>query len=358
MSIARALSWPIRRLLDPRFKGLAEQADAQHLDLASRVDDLADRLDETMRTEAAATREGLTEIARAHLQANQEANELMARSLGDLLSELSATGDSMEAMASLLRDAGLPANLRAGIDTSVDELDTGTANFLNYASGHRGFAAQRGFWFNPPISLSYEAGSVRPADANERIVELPYVYRALGRGEPGSSVLDVGAAESTLAFSLASLGYNLTAVDLHPYPLSHPQLRSVQADILEWETTERFDIVLCISTLEHIGLGVYGDEPASAVASADRSAVERLRELTTPGGIMVLTVPFGAASADKTQRAYDRAGLERLIEAWTVEDLTIVRREDSLTWRVADENGSGSDGDRHVALVTARRPLE
>jgi len=354
MSIARALSWPIRRLLDPRFKGIAEQADAQHLDLVRRVDIVP----ETVRTELAESRETLSAIARAQMDAGQEANELIARSLGDLISETDATGARIEALANLLREAGLPTNLQASINTSVETLDAGTANLLNYASGHRGFAAQRGFWFNPPISLLYEAGAVRAADANERIVELPYVYRTLGRAQPGASVLDVGAAESTLAFSLASLGYDVTAVDLHPYPHVHPQQRAVQANILEWESDERFDVVLCISTLEHIGLGAYGDEPSNAGVEADEAAVERLYALTRPGGILVLTVPFGAASSDQTQRAYDRAGLERLLEAWTLEDLTIVQREDSLTWRISHENGPGNEGDRHVALVTAVRPLE
>ena len=224
---------------------------------------------------------------------------------------------------------------------------------------YRGFAAPEGLWFNPPISVAYEEGRVRPANTNERIVELPYVFRALSRAEPGTSVLDIGAAESTVAFSLASLGYDVTAVDLHPYPLVHPRLKSVEGDILDWDPGTTFDVVLCISTLEHIGLGAYGEDASGADNPSDGRALERIRALTRPGGVLVLTVPFGDASADMNQRSYGREDLERLLDTWKVEDVTVVRRENDLTWAVGeDRGGSESDDLRRVALVTALRPAD
>jgi SAM-dependent methyltransferase len=367
-AIPRAFAWPVRRLLDPRFRGLAEQAETQHGDVAQRLENLVrlqsnlvDR--ETMQYEVVVLREELRAIARADREATSEATELIGRTLGDLLSEagdlLSEAGSTTAAVERLTRQlAKLPEDPEDQISASVDELDPGTASLLNYAASHTGFAAQRGVWFNPPVSLLYEPGRVRPADVNERIVELPYVYRALARVYQGASVLDVGAAESTVAFSLASLGYDVVALDLHPYPFSHPRLRSVQADILEWEVDESFDVILCISTLEHIGLGAYGEKASSDNASADGLAVERFRALLPTGGILVLTVPFGAASNDETQRSYDRPGLERLLKGWKLEDITIVRRHDSLTWCNVDENGTGRDDERQVALITAVRPQE
>jgi 2-polyprenyl-3-methyl-5-hydroxy-6-metoxy-1,4-benzoquinol methylase len=354
MSIARALAWPIRRLLDPRFRGLADQADSQHLDHVKRFEQLNDRIadretlqDEltAMRRELATFRDELIAAARADMEATRETNELLGRSLGDLLTEATSTTLALDELSRAVR-----LTLTEG---SVEDVDTDTAEFLNYASSHRGFAAQEGLWFNPPISLAYEAGGVRAADANERIVELPYVYRALARIEPGASVLDVGAAESTLAYSLASIGFETTALDLHPYPLPHPRLNSVVGDILEWESDRTFDAVVCVSTLEHLGLGAYG-EPEGGDDSPDSRALERIHALTRPGGLVVVTVPFGAASANTTQRSYARADLERLLNAWQVEDLTIVRRDDSLTW-VLDDADDATDDRRRVALITATR---
>jgi|SRR5215203_1662603 len=126
MSIGRALAWPFRRLLDPRFGGLANQADVQHRDLADRLDELSRRVADrdtiaemfaairteiaTMRQELiamrakelAAMRRELTASALADLEANREASELLARALGDVLFEVTATRIALE--GSLGRD--------------------------------------------------------------------------------------------------------------------------------------------------------------------------------------------------------------------------------------------------------------
>jgi hypothetical protein len=123
MSIRRALGWPLRRLLDPRFGGLAEQADVQHLDLAERLEDLSRRVADgetiqqglaslqrelvAIRHELVAMREQalalpaeeLAEIRRelqADAEGNREATELLARTLGDVLAEVTATSLALE----------------------------------------------------------------------------------------------------------------------------------------------------------------------------------------------------------------------------------------------------------------------
>ena len=88
----------------------------------------------------------------------------------------------------------------------------------------------------------------------------------------------------------------------------------VAAPIEEWERRPgQFDAVLCISTIEHVGLGWYGD-PAER-SDGDRRALERLGELLRPGR---------AARPDRAlrrglawtplQRRYDRAGLDALLD--------------------------------------------
>lgn len=327
MSIGRAFAWPFRRLLDPRFGGLAKQADVQHRDLAERLDALNSRVADgdtiaemfdairqeleelvAMPTrELAAIRRELTASARADMEANRETNELLARTLGDVLSEMTATRIALEGAL--------------GRDLQPERTEPDAA--------------------------------IPASGPNERIVELPYVYRALGGVEAGASVLDVGGAESALASSLASVGFYVTTVDLHPCAPSHPRVEAVKADILDWETDQRFDAVVCVSTLNHVEFGGHGEGPDGATNSTDRRAVERMHGLTHPGGLLVLTLPFGAPFG---QRRYDRAGLDRLLAGWNVEDLTVVRREDSLTW-VPEDSDRPDDAER-VALVTARRPPE
>ena len=45
----------------------------------------------------------------------------------------------------------------------------------------------------------------------------------------------MGASESTVALSLASLGYEVTAIDPRPYPFDHPRLRVVVGNVEDWD---------------------------------------------------------------------------------------------------------------------------
>ncbi len=309
------LLWPLRRFFDPRFHGVSE---------------------------------AMNQV----IVANSESTALLGRSLA----EIEALSEETNRLAHEIRALAERASgqyferLSSG---SPSDLDASVARLLNYAESHRGFAAQRRLWFNPPLSLAYESQGVKLVDVNERSAEIPHAYRALARLEPGASVLDVGAAESLVALSLASLGYQVTALDIRPYPLEHPRLSSVVAPIEEWQHDKLFDAVLCLSTIEHVGLAAYGADPKEG---ADLAAMRRMLELTRPGGLLVLTTRFGPAQEDGFQRAYDRAGLDKLLEGWSVDDLRVIRREDATTWVPADDGTPPSDGAEAVALVTATRP--
>jgi hypothetical protein len=359
--LGRALTWPVRRVLDPRFGGLSQQITVTHEDAARRSDavlaqlsrhgrDHEAQLDALARLSEGLQRlsddvERLREVIVRQGDAALEANAIFGRSLSELLA---AAG-----IEAPIAPAGSGAVLVD--DGSVADVDEQIARLLNYAESHRGFAAQRGLWFNPPISLEYKPGDVDVSDANERVAEVPYAFRALASLPPGARVLDVGATESTLAFSLASLGYRTTALDLRPYPLSHPGLDVVVARIEEWDSEpDSFEAIVCLSTLEHVGLKAYG---GASEPEADRAAMRRMRELAVSRGLLVLTVPVGPAATGETERTYDRARLDALLEGWDVEDLTIVRRDDRTTWRALADGDDWEDDEttRHVALITARR---
>jgi SAM-dependent methyltransferase len=323
------------RFFDPRFRGLADQLSITHDHLGARLE-TAERHIEGLRAELQAVRN----LVSHDLDAHTEASTI----IGESLSDMRALGEETVELVRRTWNTSLPDDF-AGKE--ADDLDRRTATLLNYAESHRGFAGRRNLWFNPPISLEYQEGDVRVSEVNERIVELPYVLRALSGLETGASILDVGATESTLSLSLASLGYRVTAVDLRPYPFDHPNLRVVVGPVQDWKTDNRFDAVVCLSTIEHIGRGAYGE--ASADDNADRETLERIRELMKPGGLLVLTVPFGRASQDAFERTYDSAGLDALLEGWVVEERIVAHRSDGATWVVSD----GAAGDRQVALVTA-----
>lgn len=149
---------------------------------------------------------------------------------------------------------------------------------------------------------------------SERIVEIPFAYRHLI--PPPATVLDFGCARSTVAISLASLGYRVTGIDLRRYAFAHPNLKFVQANMLTHPFAENtFDAITAISTVEHCGLGAYAE---SEVDNGDCRVMEELLRILKPGGQLILTVPFGSVGATSWYRIYDQRSLQKLTAGFTV----------------------------------------
>jgi SAM-dependent methyltransferase len=127
-----------------------------------------------------------------------------------------------------------------------------------------------------------------PAGSDERLIEMPWCL-ARYRGEP--RVLDVGYAHAEPAYlaGLVGLGAReLVGVDLAEAEV--PGLRPVVADVRSLPLEGRsFDVVFCISTLEHVG----ADNERYGVDAARGGMAEALRELRRVGGRVLTTVPCG-----------------------------------------------------------------
>jgi len=388
--LLRGAAWPIRRLLDPRFEwGRAQTLESEQR-LARRLEEIArsmeasdadiratlgDRVAEPMdelRREVQSLRKTISDSVIANAEAmvfvgqelrrtTEESNALAAalvdavdRQMAEMREELAAGIADVRASLAAISEAIDGDVLRRAVGSSLDDVDDRLASLLNYAESHVGFRAQRNLWVNNPVQVAYGPGEVEVSTIHERIVEVPYAFRAISRLPAGSRILDVGSAESTMALSLAALGYRVTALDLRPYPFEHPLLEVVAEPLERWERPEQpFDAVVSISAIEHFGLGAYGEEEDAV--GGDERALQRLRGLTREGGLLVMTVPFGrgAAQADG-ERVYDRALLRRLLEGWSIEDLTFVERQGENVWWTLDDDASPISTRRYVALVTAQ----
>lgn len=195
----------------------------------------------------------------------------------------------------------------------------------------------------------------------DRIIEYPVLFRYLEHVPKGSHLLDFGCVEDLLPMHLCALGYRVTGLDLRPYPFRHDLFDFVQADILQWQPPEnRFDVAISISTVEHVGLGAYGDpiEP-----NGDSIAVQKLLRCIRPGGRLFLTVPAGKATTTQLMRIYDPERLNRLLpDAETVRFFAKVARHGQ--WRevgpeeIADlvyEDYEADSAAQGVAFIAARK---
>jgi SAM-dependent methyltransferase len=148
---------------------------------------------------------------------------------------------------------------------------------------------------------------------SERVIEIPWV---LSRYKGEQSVLDVGTsnAYTTYVRHLRALKPNrLRALDLvrvdRGIPCDQGDVRSMPYADAE------FDLVLCVSTLEHVGMdnSVYG-APSSG-AGGDLAALREVSRVLKPRGRLLVTVPFGLQENHDWFHQYDDLEWTTLVAA-------------------------------------------
>lgn len=139
---------------------------------------------------------------------------------------------------------------------------------------------------------------------SEQVVEGPLVLRNIR--DTDQRVLDFGGYESVLPLQLSALGHQVTVLDQRRFPFSHPNLTVETADLYDpaLRFDEPFDAVVSISTIEHLGLGGYGDVTHE---QGDAVGVQRLWSFVRSGGRLMASVPAGRPAVQRGYRVYDEA---------------------------------------------------
>jgi SAM-dependent methyltransferase len=129
--------------------------------------------------------------------------------------------------------------------------------------------------------LRYEWSRRDQRHINERPIEYPFALTSLSDLCP-SSVLDVGTGTTAWPQLLANCGYNVTAIDEgDSYWGRRPSNRHhyvLHDDITNPTIEGKFDVVTCLSVIEHI--------------QDHEAAVRGLRSLLSSGGHAVLSFPY------------------------------------------------------------------
>jgi hypothetical protein len=138
---------------------------------------------------------------------------------------------------------------------------------------------------------------------SERVVEVPWAMRLVHQ-DPAARVLDAGTAFAPMVYKrlLVRLPQSVELVDLADAEL--PGLRCHIGDLrsLPLESGS-FDLALCISTLEHVGM----DNTQYGVASGGRGDVTALAELGRVARRVIVTVPGGDDADMGFQNQYSPA---------------------------------------------------
>jgi 2-polyprenyl-3-methyl-5-hydroxy-6-metoxy-1,4-benzoquinol methylase len=150
---------------------------------------------------------------------------------------------------------------------------------------------------------------------------LEYEFARTNLPSSPATLGDVGACGSLFALECAKKGYNTYAIDYKEYPEKHKKLVSVKTDIRKMPIPDKkFDAITCISTIEHIGLNVYGDPEYD---EGDILAVRELTRTLKTEGLLIITTPFGEKYHLKKwmggqERVYDMNRLTQLFKEYKI----------------------------------------
>jgi len=163
-------------------------------------------------------------------------------------------------------------------------------------------------------------------ESDSRIVEIPLMFNMIPF--PRKRILDVGCRYSLFSIQLASLGHEAHGIDINNYKRKHPNFRFREGDIIKSGYPKNyFDIVVSLSTIEHIGLGRYNDK---SNVKGDIDAIKEIYRITKLGGQILITLPFGKPVDTDWYRVYDIERIRKLLTGFKINKKYVFR----------DKNGS------------------
>lgn len=130
-------------------------------------------------------------------------------------------------------------------------------------------------------ACKYEYDSQVFSRFNERPIEFGFVFRKLGELYP-KTVLDVGTGTTALPHLMRNCGFLVTATDnIRDYwqdGMFNRHFHVIDDDITNTRLSRKFDLITCISVLEHI-------------VEADQ-AVKNMLQMLNEKGHLLLTFPY------------------------------------------------------------------
>jgi 2-polyprenyl-3-methyl-5-hydroxy-6-metoxy-1,4-benzoquinol methylase len=173
----------------------------------------------------------------------------------------------------------------------------------------------------------------RPTEYRFIFIELlPFLFL---KEKDKIKILDVGGAESLLSKTLADLGFDVYVIDIND--LDYGKAKFIKENILNYDFPNNFfDIIIAISTIEHIGLSCYNQKILDN--DGDIKTMEKIYKWLKPGGIALITLPYGKPHRPPDfERVYNKETLKSRIlkENWFISKIEFYAKFD--IWKVCQE---------------------
>lgn len=185
---------------------------------------------------------------------------------------------------------------------------------------------------------------------SERLVEYEFVARNLVSSKKQAAILDIGSGSSLLAKAIGELGKGKWQVFRIDIAESNCDAR-MDARMTGFRK-EVFSQVICISTIEHIGIGISSGEEDD---DGDLKTVKEILRILKKGGSAIISVPYGKIKK-LNYRVYDRHALSRLVAVDNEEFSVAAKKEfycyDAGKWKRCSQSTADSNiaDDVHAPL--------
>ncbi len=168
--------------------------------------------------------------------------------------------------------------------------------------------------------------------------------------------VDIGSRLDGFIGSL-SVFREVEVIDIRPQPLAVPNVRFRQLDLMdplpaEWLACT--DSLSCLHTIEHFGLGRYGDpiDPQGHL-----KGLEQMMRMVAPGGMFYLSTQIGAQRVEfNAHRVFAPETLAGWFsDGWEIERCAVI--DDKIAVSEGPEIGvlTGFKGKLGVGIIAARK---
>jgi SAM-dependent methyltransferase len=187
---------------------------------------------------------------------------------------------------------------------------------------------------------------------SERLVEYEFVARNLMSPRRQAAILDIGSGGSRLAKAINEFGkgrWQVFRMDIAEE--SDCDIR-MDARMIGFRN-EVFSQVICISTIEHIGIGINGGDDDDD-DDGDIKTLKEILRILKKRGRAIITVPYGKIKKPD-HRVYGRQALSRLVAA--VNEFSISVKEEFYCYDAGRWKRCRQDTAERMIADDAQAPL-
>jgi len=159
---------------------------------------------------------------------------------------------------------------------------------------------------------------------DERLIEYKWIFNELTKSSKKLNLLDAG---STLNFPIIieklKNRYNITIQTLYPenYSFYDEGISYIYEDLTKKKFNKNtFDIITCISTLEHVGFdnSIYSNRRKKISKNKNKlnylKVIDNFQFILKTGGVLLLTMPYGAPKEYKNLQVFDEKKINNIIK--------------------------------------------